>query len=365
MKDLKKYILTLSIIFFAHNLIYAQGCSEPSSDEGVTVWGYLQPEFNVNFEDEKQAAFEFRRMRIGVMGNIPYDFGYYVLMETSQFLNPNKNGPFLLDAFISYNRFKYAKIALGSFKYPFGAELGIGCHKLYTIRRSKIVDEMTTNYAANSNRDIGIMVLGGEATSFFSYQIALTNGNGIFVGEQKNNLFDTYALTGRAVFQPITGLRVAGSVRNGKLPSEAVDIEESDTRFRYGFDISYKTNKLFVSAEYLDGKDKGSYTTGGGCDGGLGQTVVGTKNTDGLYILGAYKFPFNLEPVYKFETFNSLKSGTTDGAAGTEESSICQTFGFNYYPNDWTRVQVNYVYASEDPQEVKNDALLVQLQVKF
>ncbi|MCK5702117.1 MAG: hypothetical protein KAI29_13225, partial [Cyclobacteriaceae bacterium] len=77
-----------------------QGCSAPSSDEGVVLWGYLQPEFGAQFTDDTQAAFQFRRMRIGVMGNIPYDFSYYVMLETSQFLNPNKTGPFLMDAFV-------------------------------------------------------------------------------------------------------------------------------------------------------------------------------------------------------------------------------------------------------------------------
>ena len=97
-------ILAFSVLFLP-NLVKGQGCAAPSSDEGVTIWGYLQPEMGMHFEDETRAAFNFRRMRIGAMGNIPYDFGYYVLLETSQFLNPESSSPFLLDAFISYNRF--------------------------------------------------------------------------------------------------------------------------------------------------------------------------------------------------------------------------------------------------------------------
>jgi phosphate-selective porin OprO/OprP len=105
MKKLILIILTAGLCL--PNLVNGQGCAAPSSDEGVTVWGYLQPELDTYFEDETKVAFQFRRMRIGVMGNIPYDFSYYVLLETSQFLNPNKTGPFLLDAFVSYNRFQY------------------------------------------------------------------------------------------------------------------------------------------------------------------------------------------------------------------------------------------------------------------
>jgi phosphate-selective porin OprO/OprP len=116
-------------------------------------------------------------MRIGLMGNIPYDFGYYVLVETSQFLNPNETGPFLLDAFVSYNRFQYAKVAVGSFKIPFGRELSMPCHGLYTIQRSFTVDELTANLEGG-NRDIGVDAFGGSDTTLFTYRAAITNGTG-------------------------------------------------------------------------------------------------------------------------------------------------------------------------------------------
>ncbi len=84
------------------------------------------------------------------MGNIPYDFSYYVLLETSQFMNPNQNGPFLLDAFVSYNRYQYLKVALGSFKYQFGRELPMPCHGLYTINRSKLNKCYLCNLSLNN-----------------------------------------------------------------------------------------------------------------------------------------------------------------------------------------------------------------------
>ena len=40
------------------------------------------------------------------------------------------------------------------------------------------------------------------------------------------------------------------------------------------------------------------------------------------------------------------------------------TMGVNYYINSATRLQVNYQYKVES-YEIDNDALLVQLQVKF
>jgi hypothetical protein len=359
---MKKYLLILAVAMLClPKLTLAQGCAAPSSSEGVTVWGYLQPEVAAKFEDETKASFQFRRMRIGVMGNIPYDFGYYVLLETSQFMNPNQTGTFLLDAFVSYNRFEYLKVAIGSFKYPFGRELSMPCHGLYTINRSKVVDELTAGLEGG-NRDLGLMLLGGNDTTFFTYRASITNGTGVF--QTSNNLMDTYALTGRITIQPITGLYFGASARYIQSPPEVEGVEEDDTKFRYGFDAQYSFKKFTVLGEYIHGKDEGSYTEGGGC-GGNAVTLTGTNNANGFYLMAVYKTNSNFEPVYKIESFETNKSDGGEVPVTTNESDYCQTFGLNFYPNDWTRLQMNYIYRAERPTEVNNDMLLLQLQIRF
>lgn len=366
---MKKLILIiLTGVLCLPGLVNGQGCAAPSSDEGVTVWGYLQPEFNytnigsVDPNTDPAAAFQFRRMRIGVMGNIPYDFGYYVLLETSQFLNPNQTGPFLLDAFVSYNRFEYLKVAVGSFKYPFGRELSMPCHGLYTINRSKVVDELTANLEGG-NRDIGLMLLGGSDSTFFTYRAGITNGTGMF--QTDNNLLETYSLTGRVTIQPLKGLYLGASAKYTQSPPAAEGVTDDDTKMRYGFDAQYSFKKFTVLGEYIHGNDEGSYTEGGGC-GGDAITMTGTNNATGFYFMGVYRTNSNIEPVYKIESYKTLKSDGGDIPIENEEASLCQTFGLNYYPNDWTRLQFNYIYAAETPEEkYDNDMILLQLQVRF
>ena len=295
------------------------------------------------------------------MGNIPYDFGYYVLLETSHFLNPEKSGTFLLDAFVSYNRFEYMKIALGSFKTPFGRELSMPCHGLYTINRSKMVDEMTASLDG-TNRDIGLMLLGGNDTTFFTYRAAITNGGG--VTSINNDLFKQYSVTGRVTFQPVQGLVFGLSGRYGINPPQADGVEDDDSKFRYGLDAQYSVKGFTFLGEYIHGKDEGSYMEGGGC-GGDPVTMTGTNNADGYYFMALYRTNSNFEPVYKVESYKTVKSDGSDTPQENEESSMCQTFGLNYYPNDWTRLQFNYVYRAEKPTEINNDMLLLQLQVRF
>jgi hypothetical protein len=68
--------------------------------------------------------------------------------------------------------------------------------------------------------------------------------------------------------------------------------------------------------------------------------------------------PWNLQPVLKLETWDP----DTDV---DDNSESIMTFGFNYFLNDWTRLQLNYLYKAEDQEEISNDELLMQLQVKF
>ena len=359
---MKRIVLIVSLVIFGLSFsknVRAQGCATPTDGEGVQIFGYIQPEVRTYFEEETDVSFAFRRARIGVMGTIPYDFSYYVLLETSQFMNPNQTGPFLLDAFISYTRFNYFKISLGSFKYRFGNELSQPCNGLYTINRALAIDEMTGGIGGG-NRDLGVMFLGGDKTKLLQYYVSLTNGYGVYE-TGKNNLTEALAVTGRLVLQPVDGLYLGGSYRYMQMPNADETVLEKDTRTRWGVDAEYNVSGFRVFGEYIDGKDNGSVMSGGGC-GGTPELIPGSQKADGFYGMAMYRWR-NLEPVYKFEVYDrqQIENEVVTG----EASDIWQTFGLNFYPNDWTRLQLNYLYKTEDPSEIKNDCLLFQVQVNF
>ena len=74
--------------------------------------------------------------------------------------------------------------------------------------------------------------------------------------------------------------------------------------------------------------------------------------------MALYNTPWNIQPVIKYENYN------TDIDEANQMEQIT-TFGVNYFFNEWTRLQVNYEYAAEQAREIKNDRLMVQLQVRF
>lgn len=372
-----KRILSIFIII-TQSLFYravAQGCMEPaSSSGGASIIGYIQPEFklglygnNADGSSKNEMGFSFRRARLGFTGNIPYDFSYYVLAEFSTF----QNGPYLLDAFVTYNRFKpWFKVSMGQFKKPFGLELTTGCQDLYTINRSKVVNELTS-----PDRDLGVMVsgstgaikiLGLEKENVFSYSLSVTNGTG------KNALDIDRAkdFIGRLVIAPYDWISVGGSYHFGKQKNPDVTVTKMDERMRYGADLTIKKYSFIFQTEYVFGQDKGSKLVGGGC-GVTPELVVGNFKSNGYYAQLMYNTKFKIMPLVKYETYDSDMDKEDFDHTAFRNSTL--TFGLNYYANDWTRIQLNYLYNIESSSssdlinynEIPNDMFLLQVQVKL
>lgn len=374
MKKFLSILLILTLFITARS--NAQGCMEPTSTTGgVSVIGYIQPEFKIAYNGDNadgtsknDMGFYFRRARLGVTGTIPYDFSYYAMAEISSF----QNGPYLLDAFITYNRFKpWFKISMGQFKKPFGLELGsTGCQDLYTINRSKVVNELTS-----PDRDLGIMISGStgakkffglEKENLFSYTLSVTNGTG-------KNVYDTDRakdFIGRLVISPYDLISIGGSYQFGKQKNPDVTVTEMDTRMRYGFDVTLKKYNFILQSEYVFGQDEGSKLIGGGC-GATPELVQGNFKSNGYFAQLMYNTKWKLMPLVKYETYDSDMD--KEDYDHTAYRSSTMTFGVNYYPNDWVRFQLNYLYNTETSSsadivnynEIPNDMFLIQMQVKL
>ena len=249
---MKKIVLiAFTAMLFLPLAVYAQGCMEASSDEGVNVVGYLQSQFEYQFnEDDNENSFTFNRARLGVVGNIPYDFSYYIMFEFS----PNIVGaPYLLDGFITYSRLApWFSVSLGQFKSPFSLELNTACQGLHTIKRSMVVNELTAY-----DRDQGVM-FNGKYEKFVKYAFAFTNGTGR--GNLENNQNKTFA--GRLVVSPIDMISFGGSYKHGTSPASLAGADEDEQK-RFAGEFEFNMNNILVQAEYVSSEDIGSYLTGG------------------------------------------------------------------------------------------------------
>ncbi len=359
-----KYLLIAAIfVSFCPILVQGQGCMEASSDEGVSVKGFIQPQYNYSFlgkDDDGNSldenSFTFNRARIGFIGSIPYDISYYFFIEISPFKSPGKT-PYLLDAFVTYSRLApFAKITLGQYKSPFSLEQNTGCSALHTINRSQVVSQL-----ASPQRDLGLMISGEIEKLFFKYNIALMNGSGL--GTEDDNKGKD--LIGRVVISPLEFLNIGGSYRIGKtVPT--VTTEKDNDIMRCAGEIEVKYSDFLIQGEYIFGKDKlhsvSKVPIYGGCGGIIGFVTKqpGTYKKNGYFVQAMYMTKWNFQPVVKYETWEP------DVDTNDDIENII-TFGLNYFLNDWTRIQINYLYAAEETAaaEYYNDMLMFQIQAKF
>lgn len=365
---MKKLILLLAISFASFTNLFSQSCSDSGGEEGVKIIGYIQPQYEYQFLGDSEqtvmnglktpSSFYFNRARLGVIGNIPYDFSYYFLAEFS----PTKGGPYVLDAFVTYSRWApYLKISFGQFKSAFGLELQTPCQDLYTVDRSRVVNELASPF-----RDFGVMILGstGDKEIFglknkdiFKYYFALTNGTG-------QNFYDSNLdkdMTARLIFSPFEDISLGGSFRYG-LQAAGPD----DSKLRYGFDLSVKKYNFLLQSEYIYGKDKGSSLVGGGC--GIIPTIeLGTFTKDGYWAALMYETKWMLNPIVKYQVFN-VEGVTTSGAIAPSTQTE-YIVGFNYFFNEWTRFQANYVITKDthipDNADYTKNYIVFQTQIKF
>ncbi len=364
---MNRYILLIAVFFLSQGIVFGQGCEEPDDDkDGVSIFGYIQPQFQHQYLGEDgdgksldKSTFYFNRARIGVFGQIPYDFRYYFMAE----LAPKQGGAAICDAFITYKRFApYIKASIGQFKSPLSLEQNTACHSLYTINRSMVVNEL-----AGPIRDMGLMFSGGTGDKLklgkveknvLSYTFAIMNGTG-------RNVFDdnkSKDFIGRVKIHPLNLLTLGVSYKFGKHPPLDAGATKEDERSRMGFDMAIKLKNLVIQGEYISGSNVGSYTTGGGCSGLPLEVHEGSVDQSGYFALIAYKFNFGLQPVFKYQTYDPDLD-----AAKTGDIENIMTFGLNYFFNDVTRLQINYLYKAEENGlvERKNDELLIQMQIRF
>jgi phosphate-selective porin len=344
---MKNLAIIIIISIWVPLLGYSQGCTDADPNEKLKVFGFIQPEYRTNFTSGDN-TFIFNRARVGATGSIPYDFSYYVVAELSPSFTGN---PYLLDAFISYNRFSFAKAAIGQFKSPFSLELQTACHKLNTIHRSEVVVEL-----AGPLRDMGFTVFGGTDTTLIKYQVGIMNGTGLNVVDDNGGK----DFVGRVLFQPWKAkklLAIGGSFRYGTA-APTTEGAKDDTHLRYGVEANFKYKKFTLQGEFIRGEDVGSYTEGGGC-GGPGTVVEGSIERQGWYFTAMYMTDFRLQPVIKYEYFDSDLSAT-------DQFKYITTIGVNYFFNDWTRLQANYLLVnSQAGEDVFNNQLMLQMQVVF
>ena len=326
-----KGILMLVLMLFFIQTAWTQNDEQSSDSKAQSSYPDLQPAGFVQsyFSASDMAAdpvnFSIARARMGVKGNISENIK---LSFIGGAVEPPNNSPALVNAFADFTIHPLFNIRAGQFLMPFGLEGPEPIIKNPAINRARPTKQLNT---LRMFRDIGVMTYGKY--EFISYSIAVINGNGANVTE---NRYQKDVL-GRLDFS-LTDDLMAGV--SGHLGTFESDPYKKLSRQRWGAHAEYKSNPFHFRGEIML-HDR--------------ELNPDTRNQDvGGYLLGKYKIDEKWEAI-----------GRWDYHAPDNVNDIYQgvTLGTNYQLSGLSSLSLNGVAYSEYNTSTVNYMLRIQLQL--
>jgi phosphate-selective porin len=322
----------------------------------------------------------------------------------------------LRDAFIAVTPMSELNLQAGQYPVPVSYESIVS--KKYTnfVERAAVVSS-----TFNPRRDIGVMAYGQFANKLVQYQLAGMNG----AGQNRADNNSDKDLVAHLVVAPfvnegpehLRGFNVGSGVTWGHQPSETVSSGKSTTssitgqtetfftffpavtrhgdRLRWGSHAAWLDGPFSVVSEYIQTEEA---RDGLGNKGGdLPRLYTDGAYADFTWLITGETKPYNArmrparplwdlknpgpgawEAALRYEYYK-LRHGTGVGADGKTDAELYNRYdafvaGINWYPNEFLRFSVNYLYGnfahrgtgkSPNPAQHSNNAVLCRAQLEF
>jgi phosphate-selective porin OprO/OprP len=311
----------------------------------------------------------------------------------------------LRDAYIAYVPMSEANLQLGQYKVPFSYEALLSSRYIPFVERAAVVRS-----TVDPSRDVGAMVYGHLGEGVLLYQLALMNGAG--QNQRDNNSAKDVDLRLFATplkhsgIAPLADLSVGGAFTYGVQPigSESIEgitdfgfvfypaVEAGGARQRWNGQLAWLYGPYSVTGEVIF-TDEDRH--GVGPDG----SNLAPLKTNGAYIGGTWLLtgeakPFNKriypkrpflwpigdagwgawEAALRYDYFDLQHTPDSASDLFPRNRYDALLAGVNWYPNEFTRLSVNYVYAhfleagedlSPDPDRHSDNVVLGRAQIEF
>ncbi|MDI6732708.1 MAG: porin [Planctomycetota bacterium] len=323
------------------------------------VGGFIQTRatFETNDSDNRRGddndSFSLKRIRLEFKGNLTKEVGFFIAPE---FRGTNTQ---LVQGYIHLTYKPLPKMFLGVFKTAPSLEFSqSGKTELETLERANIVTTI-------SCREPGIKMQDNLLDGRFYYGMSITNGNGNNVHTNDN---DHYFYASRVSYKVLDNLSLGPEKLTFHLGGS----------YGYSKDSGERANSLFDTKNILSIKPRGLRTIVGeeiravygqaSLQGEYITTVfnpslTGVRNIrkDGYYVQGSYFIiPEKIRAVVKYETFDP------DKEVSNYKDINWTTIGLTYFIKGHNlKVETNYIIKDEKKDDLRNNAVLVQVQVVF
>lgn len=330
-----------------------------------------------------EGEFDLQRMRIGIEGNILDDLEYQVEHEFREYFpegRPSKDR--WRDVFGNFRRFRNFQVRVGKFKAPFSLEQLTSAHDLDFVLRSRAADDLAPG------RDVGVSLHGRFLERGVSYEFGVFRRD----GEDENaeeldaesrgermyaarvtgmplrllavpNVFKDaefgIAATSSTIPEGLNGFR-------GKTASDETFFRRvyvRGTRFRLGTEFNWTPGPFSVKSEFIHARDqrenqsireedlppliaRGWYVTGTWVM--TGENKAGGVEPRRPLFAGGYGAA-ELAVRYEALRFDSSQHIGTPSRSPRASNILGNrdrvwTAGLNWYPNRFTKVQINAVH---------------------
>ncbi len=299
--------------------------------------GYGQALYQASDNKEINNEMKINRIILFATGNLNPKFSYMIMYD----FGPRSG---LHEFYGEYTPITAVSARFGQFKVPFTIENPISPTRWEGIYGSLSVNALagisTDVIGAKAGRDMGFQLSGKVLKKSNFYQIEYAGGlfNGTGINTPDNNNHKDF--TGTLTYQPIRGLKLAGSGYSGKAPYKMPGDDEirNHVRNRWSAGGELAILHWYGRSEYLNGNDGGVHK-------------------DGFYAVGMWKpMPEKLEIFGKYDYYNPDKEGRLS-------KMYEYTAGINYYFGFLSRIQLNYIHS--DFGYTTNNMIATQLQLFF
>lgn len=336
-------IFLFSVLFFAGMSVQAQ--DQLSSDfeqfkdqfkkEYFSVGGLLQTVGDYQFERiTGENGFSVGNARLQVYGEFDDKFGYQL---QTNFVRSSA----LLDANMYYNLTPNFSVKAGMFKTPFSYEYLTGAAAIDFVNRSSVVNQLAPK------RQVGFQMQGKMADGKFKYSAGMFNGNGFGINQNDD---DQFLYTAR--IEANSGVR--SGLQDGFMMGLNASYEQSEStttgagllsqvageQLLLGADTRISYNKMMLAGELI-------YST-------INADFGAEYNPFGYYVTGGYFVTPKTQLLARWDYFDG------DFIGASSESVIG---GVNFFPSDFSEVQLNYIYPVEEGADFSRILLNLQIAI--
>lgn len=255
----KKALLSLAL----PGLLVTSAPAQGEWFKGIKLGGYVIGEYQYSSQRDKTPKDNFRTrlVRVSADGKILNDFSYRVQVQLNG-TPGSSSGPRMVDAFLEWQKYSFAKIKAGQFKRPFSFENPMHPIDQGFISYAQAINKLTgfsdrAGEQASNGRDIGIQLQGdllpnASGRNLLHYQVGVYNGQGTNMSDLNNSK----DLIGIFWLMPVSGLRIGASGWHGSLAHERTDDGKAKRRVsvarnRYAISGEYKRDDWTLRSEYI------------------------------------------------------------------------------------------------------------------